>query len=139
MEVEILKEKEVSLLERKRVNAMVTFDGGATPSILEFKAVLAKQLNVDPKLIAIRHVYQKYGFTKAKVIAHIYKNRKALLHLEKLKKAERKAEESKKKEAEEKAKAAKEKVVEEKPKAAEEKVVEEKPKESSNGKEASKE
>ncbi len=102
MEIEILKEKEASLLERKRVTAMVTFDGGSTPSIIDFKNLVASKLKVDKELVAIRHVYQRYGFTKAKVIAHIYNNKNQLLKLEKLKKAERKEIELKKKEAEDK-------------------------------------
>ena len=84
---------------------MVTFDGGSTPSILQFKDLVASKLKVNKDLIAIRHVYQRYGFTQAKVIAHVYKKREDLLQLEKLKKGERKAVEAEKKVAEEKAKA----------------------------------
>lgn len=84
---------------------MVTFDGGATPSILEFKDVLASKLKVQKDLVAIRHVYQRYGFPQAKVIAHVYKKREELLRLEKLKKGERRVVEAAKKAAEEKAKA----------------------------------
>ena len=62
-------------------------------------------MKVKPELVAIKHVYQRYGASKAKVIAHIYQTRKELLHLEKLKKGEKKAIEAAKKEAEEKAKA----------------------------------
>ncbi len=105
MEIEILKERDVPLLKRKRVTAMVTYDGGATPNILALKDVVASKLKVESDLVAIRHVYQQYGFTQAKVIAHIYTSRDELLKLEKMKKAERKAAEAAKKAAEEKAKA----------------------------------
>ncbi|MDP3729117.1 MAG: hypothetical protein Q8R18_06740 [bacterium] len=105
MEIEIQKQTEVPLLNRQRVSVMVTYDGGATPSILQFKDLVALKLKVNKDLIAIRHVYQSYGFPKAKVIAHIYKTRDELLRLEKLKKGERKLAEAAKKVVEEKAKA----------------------------------
>ena len=105
MEVEIHKQTEVPLLNRQRVSIIVTYDGGATPSILQFKDIVSSKLKVQKDLVAIRHVYQRYGFTQAKVIAHVYKTRQELLRLEKLKKGERKAVEAAKKVAEEKAKA----------------------------------
>ncbi len=105
MEIDIQKQTEVPLLNRQRVSVMVTYDGGATPSILQFKDIIASKLKTNKDLIAIRHVYQRYGFPKAKVIAHIYKTREELLRLEKLKKGERKQVEAVKKAAEEKAKA----------------------------------
>ena len=84
---------------------MVDFEGGPTPSILQFKEAIASKLKVDKDLVAIRHVYQRYGSSKAKLIAHVYKDRKELLHLEKMKKGEKKAADKAKKDAEEKAKA----------------------------------
>jgi len=105
MELEIQKQTDVPLLNRQRVSVMVTYDGGATPSILQFKDLISAKLKVHKDLVAIRHVYQSYGFTKAKVIVHVYKTREELLRLEKLKKAERKQVEAAKKAAEEKAKA----------------------------------
>ncbi len=84
---------------------MVSFEGRGTPNIIEFKDAIASKLKVQKDLVAIRHVYQRFGFSKAKVIAHIYSNKKELMHLEKMKKAERKAIEAAKKEIEEKAKA----------------------------------
>lgn len=102
MNTEIQKQMEVPLLNRQRVTAMVDFDGGSTPSILQFKDLIASKLKINKDLIAIRHVYQQYGLSKAKVIAHIYKTREELMKLEKLKKAERKVIEAAKKAAAEK-------------------------------------
>jgi ribosomal protein S24E len=116
MKLEILKEQEVPLLNRKRISAMAEFEGKPTPSILAFKDSIATQAKTTPDLVAIRHVYQRYGASKAKVIAHVYKTRKELLSLEKVKTAEKKAMEAAKKAAEEKAKVA----AEAKKKAAEE-------------------
>ena len=105
MELEIQKQTDVPLLNRQRVSVMVSYDGGATPSILQFKDLIALKLKVNKDFVAVRHVYQSYGLTKAKVIVHVYKTREELLRLEKLKKGERKAFEATKKAAEEKAKA----------------------------------
>jgi ribosomal protein S24E len=106
MDVDIKKQVEAPLLGRQRVTGVVNFEG-ATPSILKLKEVLATKLKVNKDLVAIRHVYQKFGFAQVKVIAHVYKKRENLLRLEKLKKAERKQIEAEKKAAEEAKKAAK--------------------------------
>lgn len=94
MEIEILKQKDVPLLNRKRVIAKVQFEGSATPSISVFKDLVASTLKVQKDLIAIRHVYTRFGVSIAKVIVHVYQSRDDLLRLEKLKKVERKEQEA---------------------------------------------
>lgn len=118
----MLKERDSPLLNRKRVSFMVEYEGKCTPNILEFKDAIASKLKVNKDLVSVRHVYQRFGYSKAKVIAHIYQTRKELMRLEKFKKAEKKAEEKAKLEAEEKAKAEVEakKAIEEAKKAEEE-------------------
>ena len=85
MKVELLKEKETPLLKRKRANFMVDF-AGATPSGVLLREFLGKQLKVDKNLIAIRHIYQRYGLPRAKVIVHVYKDFETLKKLEQLSK-----------------------------------------------------
>ena len=82
IQLEILKEKEMPLLERKRITAKLSFTG-ATPRRTELRKDIAKKQKVDEKLVAIRHVFQTFGSPNAKVIAHIYKDFKALCWLEK--------------------------------------------------------
>lgn len=82
MRLKMLNKQEVPLLGRKRINYMVEFDLG-TPSKKEILENLAKILKVDKELIAIRHIYQRFGDTKAKVIVHVYKNKEDLKKLEK--------------------------------------------------------
>lgn len=94
MEIEIIKQKDVPLLNRKRVIGKVQFEGSATPSISVFKDLVASALNVQKDLIAIRHVYTHFGVSIAKVIVHVYKSREDLLRLERLKKVERKEQEA---------------------------------------------
>lgn len=97
MNVQILKQEESLLLGRQRVSALITFEGGSTPSILDFKKALAVTLKQKEEHVAVRHIYQRFGRAEAKVIAHVYASRSDLEHLEKLKKAERKLLEQQKK------------------------------------------
>lgn len=139
MDMKILKEREFPLLKRKRVSCMFDFVG-PTPSIVQFRDSLASKFKVDKELIAIRHVYQRFGKTTAKVIAHIYSDKELKEKLEKIKSSEKKEVEAAKKAAEEKKKAAEEtKKQVEAPK--EEETPKEEPKEEvkEDGKEANKE
>ncbi len=76
------KETDIVLLERKRVTYEVDHSGASTPSKKSLKEEIAKELKVDPNLVAIRHIYGKFGVNKSKIIAHIYKDEKMLKYLE---------------------------------------------------------
>jgi ribosomal protein S24E len=73
MKLELQKEKELPLLSRKRATFVVEAEG-ATPSRKELLKEVAKKLNVDEKLVVIKHIYSKFGFSDAKIIANVYKN-----------------------------------------------------------------
>lgn len=77
MEIEVTKQIDAPLLSRKRVSAFVEFEA-TTPSRLELKFALGTQLKVDPDLVIIKHIYQRFGARRAKIIAHVY-NKKDLL------------------------------------------------------------
>jgi len=85
MELEIIKQKDMPLLGRKRVSLWAHFENLPTPSASSIRAGLAKKLKVKEKLVAIRHVYQHFGGGRAKVIAHIYNKFEDLKSLEKKK------------------------------------------------------
>lgn len=122
MKLTLLKELESPFLSRKRLNFEADYSGSRTPSNEEIKKTISTSQKVKEELIAIRHIYPKFGKSTAKVIVHIYKT------LQDLKKYEPKI--KKKKEKAEGAPA--EKPKEEKPK-------EEKVKEKTDAKEESKE
>ena len=82
MKLENLKEKEVILLGRKRVRFELEHQGQSTPTKSSIKDEIAKKYNTKPELVAIRHIYSKFGSTRAKVIAHIYNDEKSLKFLE---------------------------------------------------------
>ncbi len=151
MNLELLKEKEVPILSRKRYTYILEAEK-ATPSRLELLKEIAKKLNTAEKLIVIKHIYSQYGSSKVKVIVNAYKKEEDLkkfeheslinrhhkktkeeIEQEEKEKAEKEAEAQRKKEEAEAAKQelkqeAEEKKVEEKPAEAA-KVPEEKPEE----------
>lgn len=94
METEILKQHNFPLLKRKRISAMIEFEV-ATPSKQQVIDSLSSKLKTDKDLISVRHIYQKFGSRKAKVIAHIYEDKDSLNKIEKInkkKKVEKKEE-----------------------------------------------
>ena len=137
MDIKILEEKEVPLLARKKLILEVSYPTSSTPSNDSVKKSIASLLKIKEELVALRHIYPKFGEGKAKVIANIYKNLKDLKEIEEIKKKAKKEkkekidkrEELKEKIAEKKAEEAKEEVKEEPTEKAEEKK-EEKPAES---------
>ena len=99
------KEIEMPLLARKRVSYTVEHAKDKTPSRLQMRELVAKEAKTKPGLVSIRHIYEKYGQSKSKVIAHIYTDAKLKERLDPLKKKDA---ERLKKIAEEKQKAAEE-------------------------------
>ncbi len=93
MKLTILEEKEAPLLLRKRVSFEVDNENQKTPSEADIKKVIADRMKVGEETVAIRHIYQKYGVCKAKVIAHVYKNADELKKVEMINKKQKKKEE----------------------------------------------
>lgn len=111
MQMNIIKERQTPLLSRKRITAEIEYEG-VTPSTKEITLEISNKTKADIKLVEVRHIYNKFGATKAKVIAHVYDNPEIMKKIiclgkkgiEKIKKAE----EAEKKKAEEAKKAAEE-------------------------------
>jgi small subunit ribosomal protein S24e len=97
MKLELLKERETPLLSRKRVTLSASYEG-ATPARKELRKSVAKKVSADEKLVILKHIYTRFGQHKAKVIAHVYEDEKAMNKLEEeylLKKHREKKEEKK--------------------------------------------
>jgi ribosomal protein S24E len=71
MEVDTLKQKKHPLLGRDRVSGFIHFKG-TTPSRLDIRKAVAQKTKSKEEKIIVRHIYQRFGENKAKVIAHIY-------------------------------------------------------------------
>ena len=82
MEFKIVKQKDSPLLERERINLEIGFAGMATPKKALLKAEIAKFLKVDENLVAVRHVYTKFGECRAKAIVNMYKDAEILKKFE---------------------------------------------------------
>ncbi len=82
MNIEIQKQKSTQLLSRERVTCFVHFDGGPTPNRLAIRKAIAKQISKKEDSIIVRHVYQRFGESKAKVIAHVYEDIAVMQQLE---------------------------------------------------------
>ena len=85
-----LYEKEMPLLHRKRVAFELTHPNKATPSRAQLKQDIAKHIKSKENLIAIRHIFTKYGAGHSKVIAHVYDDENIKNKLDPLKKKEQK-------------------------------------------------
>ena len=81
MELQIKKQRETPLLSRNRVTLMMEYEG-ATPSRLEFRKMVSKQLKAPEDLVIIKHIYTRFGQSKAKVIAHVYNDKKDMEKIE---------------------------------------------------------
>src|SRR3989338_6251978 len=82
MEIQKFKEVEMPLLARKRVKFELEHPNAPTPTRVTLKEELAKKYNTKPELVAIRHIYTRFGLQKARVIANIYEDEKTLKELE---------------------------------------------------------
>jgi len=74
MDITINKEREMPLLSRKRYTMELGFKG-STPSRKQIRDALATKVKADPELVIVKHVYNKFGSEKAKVIANVYSNK----------------------------------------------------------------
>jgi len=84
MKLNSIKEVDNLLLGRKRVSYFLDYPD-KTPSKDEVKAMIAKDLNSKEDLIRVKHIYPRFGITRAKVIAHVYKKLEDFKKFEKIK------------------------------------------------------
>ncbi|MBN2423348.1 hypothetical protein JXB41_09055 [Candidatus Woesearchaeota archaeon] len=71
MNLEIIKQKELPLVSRKRVSLWYN-EKSATPSRKNLVKELAKMFKTKEDLIIIKHIYPQFGKNKTKIIAHLY-------------------------------------------------------------------
>ena len=99
MKIELVKEKEEKLFNRKEILVKLDFEKN-TPSKEVIKKELSDNLKLNPELLTLNKVKQRFGERTADIFAYIYKDAASLKKLEiknkKQKKNETKKEESKK-------------------------------------------
>jgi len=74
MEIKILEDKKQLLFSRRAVVGEVEFGEGKTPSRIDLRNEMAKQMKVESKLLSIRKIETAYGLRKARVEAYIYQS-----------------------------------------------------------------
>jgi small subunit ribosomal protein S24e len=81
MNVNLLATTENKLLDRKEIEAEVSFDG-ATPKRAEIKSAISQKIGADPDLMVVRKVTNLYGRHAVKVVAHAYSKKESLMSIE---------------------------------------------------------
>jgi len=82
MKLENLKETDMPLLARRRIKFELEHQSNPTPAKEFLKGEIAKKYETKPELVAIRHVFTKFGSQTSKIIANIYQDEKTLKFLE---------------------------------------------------------
>lgn len=95
----ILKEKTLPLLKRKRIVAEIEHFKKPTPSKKEIIKMIADGLKTKEDNISLLHAYSHFGREKTKIIANIYESKESLDAIEKINKRKKKEEAEKKQEA----------------------------------------
>lgn len=81
MKFEVLKEENIPLLSRKRIIGNIEFSG-PTPSRDQLREAIAVRAKADKELVIIKKIDTVYGAVKAKVTAHVYKNKEDIPKIE---------------------------------------------------------
>ncbi len=76
MQLTITEKKDLPLAGRMSVEGTITFDA-ATPSNVDVAASVAKQLNADPSLVVVKHIYTQFGQKSARFQVVVYNDANA--------------------------------------------------------------
>ena len=71
MEIEIVSDVRNELMERREVEAVISFEG-PTPSRNEILAEVSKKLGVPDTHINVEKIWQRFGRQEARVLAFVY-------------------------------------------------------------------
>jgi len=81
MVIEKVAETENKLLKRMELKGVISFEGG-TPSNDKVRENLAKKYSAKPELVVVKHIYTKFGQTRAEFEANIYSDIEQLKKIE---------------------------------------------------------
>ena len=81
MSVNITNNNENKLLDRKEIEAEVSFDG-PTPKRADLKQAVGVKLGANPELMVIRKSTSSFGKKMVKVLVHTYKTKETLMATE---------------------------------------------------------
>lgn len=78
MKLDVIKEKDIPLLKRKRVTMMYNSSEKTTPKRSVVVKDVAKKLGASKDAVSIRHIYPQFGTSSSKIIVHVYKDKKTM-------------------------------------------------------------
>ena len=81
MSVNITNNSENKLLDRKEIEAEISFDG-PTPKRSDLKSAVGGKIGANPELMIIRKATSNFGRKTIKVLIHIYKTKETLMSTE---------------------------------------------------------
>ena len=81
MNVNIISNNDNKLLERKEIEAEISF-AGATPKRLQLKEAVGQKIGANPELMVLRNVTSNFGRHAVKVRVHSYSSKEALISTE---------------------------------------------------------
>lgn len=76
---------EMPLLNRRRVSLEIEHPTGGTPSKADIRKKVAEFLKVTEELVAVRHIYSRFGEGKSKIIVNVYNKKQDIDFFEKKK------------------------------------------------------
>ena len=82
MEITINEKIDNPLLNRTEIRFECTYQGDATPKVLEVKNRLVATLNVDKNLLVVHNLKPSYGEGKANGYAKLYDSEESLAKIE---------------------------------------------------------
>ena len=81
MNVNVISKTDNAVLERKEIEAEVSFDG-ATPSRNDIRKAISSKVGINPDLMVLREISSSFGKQSVKVIAHAYSKKEQMLKTE---------------------------------------------------------
>jgi small subunit ribosomal protein S24e len=82
MEIKVNEKIENPLLNRTEIHFDCTYQGDATPTVMEVKNRLVATLNVDKNLLVVHNLKPSYGEGKANGYAKLYDSEESVAKIE---------------------------------------------------------
>ncbi len=78
MEIDVRKDFENKMLNRREISLVVEFEG-STPRKEEVKEEVCKKLGLNPDSTAVVKINQMYGVKKSEVLVHAFKHKEEMV------------------------------------------------------------
>ncbi|MBN1169467.1 30S ribosomal protein S24e [Candidatus Micrarchaeota archaeon] len=81
MNINIISKTDNKLLDRKEIQAEITF-AGPTPPRADLRQALCEKIGANPDLVVLREINTTYGKQAVKILAHSYGKKESLMETE---------------------------------------------------------